>query len=389
MGFLNDDGVALDLNTVLMLFLTPNILLIVLTVFCTYCAYVSKDCTRLLKVLGAGANFYSRGTFVSIIASILRQLETEKHRHVEKSTSKVPSTHLPIRRRSSLPTIVSPSLSLPKLTFEAKQDADYLLLIPIQIDLLLTVFFYKILTRRIYYETCRTYLTTYDSRPQQIVCWHKYTNNNISNSNVRASLRDYCVNQTNSYINYEYNDVNCIQYAFKLINIIDTTTNVLAWHQAVVFIVTKSIVCAYWWQRKMRNTAFWHRLVRYQRRRILAVIIYPLMILYILVFVLLIPVYFIVMEQRRIDLTHYLLYACLKFIVATIAHINLYTLSKWNSLYRRKDLVLTEDEEQEVGCQQHLRFPTHRDNTTRSLSSNSLALIDQSAREPVKNSNET
>jgi len=161
------------------------------------------------------------------------------------------------------------------------------------LDLLLTVFFYKILTRRIYYETCRTYLTTYDNRPQQIVCWHKYTNNNISNSNVHASLRDYCVNQTNSYINYEYNDVNCFQYAFKLINIIDTTTNVLAWHQAIVFIVTKSIVCAYWWQRKMRKTSFWHNLVRSQRRILLAVLIYPLMILYILVFVLMIPVYFV------------------------------------------------------------------------------------------------
>ena len=385
MGLLNDDGVALDLNTVLILFLTPNILLVVLTALCTYCAYVSKDCTRLLKVLGAGANFYSRGAFVSIIASILRQLETEKHRHMEQSTSKVPPTHLPIRRRSSLPTTASPRLSLSKLTFEEKQDADYLLLIPIQLDLLLTVFFYKILTRRIYYETCRTYLTTYDNRPEQIVCWHKYTNNNISNSNVHSSLRDYCVNQTNSYINYEYNDVNCIQYAFKLINIIDTTTNVLAWHQAIVFIVTKSIVCAYWWQRKMWKAAFWHRLVRYQRRRILAVLIYPIMILYILVFVLMIPVYFLVMEQRRIDLTHYLLYACLKFMVASIAHINLYTLSKWNSLYRRKDLVLTEDEEQEVGFQQHLRFPTHRNITTRLLSSNVLALTDQSACETIKN----
>jgi hypothetical protein len=86
-----------------------------------------------------------------------------------------------------------------------------------------------------------------------------------------------------------------------------------------------------------------------------------------------IPAYFLLMERRRIDLTHYLLYACLKFMVATIAHVNLYTLSKWNSLYRRKDLVLTEDEERDAGYQQHLRFPTHRDDITR-LSSQNLAV---------------
>ncbi|CAF0988405.1 unnamed protein product [Adineta steineri] len=58
------------------------------------------------------------------------------------------------------------------------------------------------------------------------------------------------------------------------------------------------------------------------------------------------------MERRRIDLTHYLIYACLKFTVATIAHVNLYTISKWNSLYWRKSLVLTPDEEHEIGhCQ--------------------------------------
>jgi hypothetical protein len=79
------------------------------------------------------------------------------------------------------------------------------------------------------------------------------------------------------------------------------------------------------------------------------------------------------MERRRIDLTHYLLYACSKFIVATIAHINLYTLSKWNSLYWRKDLVLTEDEEREVGHQQHIQFPTHR-NINKRLASSNLTL---------------
>jgi hypothetical protein len=79
------------------------------------------------------------------------------------------------------------------------------------------------------------------------------------------------------------------------------------------------------------------------------------------------------MEQRRIDLTHYLLYACSKFIVASIAHINLYTLSKWNALYWRKDLVLTEDEEREVGHQQHIQFPTHR-NIRKCLTASNLML---------------
>jgi hypothetical protein len=390
MGILNDDGVALDLNIVLVLFLTPNIFLILLTALCTYCAYASKKRTRLLNFLRAGANCFSRGAFVSIVTSILQQLEEEKHRNMEQSTSEIsPPSNLPIRRRNSLPTNVSFSCPCRRSLSKKKQDADYLLLIPVQIDLLLTVFFYKILTRRIYFETCRTYLTTYYNRPQQIVCWQKYTNNNVSNSNVHSSLHDYCVNQTISYINYEYNDVNCIQYAFKLINIIDTTTNVLAWHQAIVFIVTKSIVCAYWWQRKIRKTSLWLRLVRYQRRIILTVLIYPLMILYVLIFVFIIPAYFVLMEQRRIDLTHYLLYACIKFVIASIAHINLYTLSKWDSLYRRKDLVLTEDEEQEVGYQQHLRFPTHRDNTTRLISSNSLVLNDHPACATITNPSDT
>jgi hypothetical protein len=379
MALLNDDGVALDLRTVLILFLTPNILLILLTALCTYCAYVSKKHPRLLNFLGTAANFFSRGALVSIIASILQQQAVEKHRDVEQSTRTISAPCLPIRRRSSLPTAGSLRLPLPTLSFEKRQDADYLLLIPIQIDLLLTVFLYKILTRRIFFETCRTYLTTYHDRSDHIVCWHKYTNNNVSNTDVNSTLHDYCINQTISYINYEYNDVNCIQYAFKLINIIDTTTNVIAWHQAIVFIVTKSIVCAYWWQRKMRKTSFWLRLTRCQRRIILAVLIYPLMTLYILIFIFFIPAYFVLMEQRRIDLTHYLLYACSKFIVATMTHVNLYTLSKWNSLYRRKDLILTEDEEQEVGYQQHLRFPTHRDNTKYLASSNSVVLKEHPA----------
>ena len=374
MSIFNDDGVSLNLNTVLILFLTPNILLILLTALCTYATYVSKSCPRLLAFLSTAVNCFSRGALVSIVTSILQQLEAEKHHEVDPSATIILSSRPSIKRKSSLPTNVSPKLTLSKLTFEKKQDADYLLLIPIQIDLLLTVFLYKILTRRIFHETCRTYLTTYHNRPKHIVCWHKYINNNISNSDVNATLYEYCVNQTLSYINYEYNDVNCIQYAFKLINIIDTITNVLAWHQAITFIITKSILCAYWWQRKMRKTSFWLCLVRYQRRILLAVIIYPMMTLYILIFIFLIPAYFVVKERRRIDLTHYLLYACFKFTVATIAHVNLYTLSKWDSLYRRKDLVLTEDEEQEVGHQQHLRFPTHRDHTTRLSASKSMKL---------------
>jgi hypothetical protein len=278
---------------------------------------------------------------------------------------------------------------LPKLTFEKKQDADYILLMPLQIDLLLTVFYYKILTRELFFETCRTYLTTYYNRPHHIVCWHRYINTNVSNSDVNATLYDYCVNQTISYINYEHNDVICIQYAFKLINIIDTTTNVLAWHQAIVFIVTKSIVCAYWWQRKMRKTTFWIRLVRYQRRIILVSLIYPPMILYIIIFVFIIPAYFVVMERRRIDLTHYLMYACFKFITATIAHVNLYTLTKWCSLYGRKDLILTEDEEQEVGHQQHLRFPTRRDIIKRLSFSSLVVLNDHPASATITSPSDT
>ena len=369
MSILNDDGVTLDLKTVLILFLTPNILLILLTALCTYFTYVSKKHPRLLHFLGTVANFFSRGALVGIVASILQQLDVEKHRDIAPSMTTAPPSRLVIKRRSSLPTNVSPRASLPKLTFEKKEDADYLLLIPIQIDLLLTVFLYKILTREIYFETCRTYLTTYYNRPKHIVCWHKHTNENVSNSAVNSTLHDYCVNQTISYINYEYNDVICIQYAFKLINIIDTTTNVLAWHQAIVFIITKSIVCAYWWQRKIRKTSFWLYLVRYQRRMIFVALIYPLMTLYILIFVCIIPVYFLVMEQRRIDLTHYLMYACSKFVVATIAHVNLYTLSKWYSIYRYKDLVLTEVEKQEVEHHQHLQSPTYLDVSTHLLSS--------------------
>ena len=379
MGLLNDDGVAVDLNIVLILFLIPNIVLILLTCLSTYVAYISKDSPRLLDFLGAAANFFSRGALVSIVASILHQLEAEKHQDVEQPTTNNSPPRVPSRRRSSALTNAQQKSPLPKLTFEKKQDADYLLLIPIQIDLLLTVFLYKILTRRVYFETCRTYLTTYHDRPDYIVCWHKFPNKNISNSGFNSTLYDYCVNQTISYINYEYNDVICIQYLFELINIIDTTTNVLAWHQAIVFTVTKSVVCAYWWQRKMRKTSFWLCLAHYQRRILLAILIYPLMVLYILIFIFLIPVYFVVIEQRRIDLTHYLLYACFKFMVATIAHINLYTLSKWNSLYWSKDLVLTAAEEQEAGHQQYLHFPAHR-NITKSLSpSNSIVLNDHSA----------
>jgi hypothetical protein len=300
MSILNDDGVSLNLTTVLILFLTPNILLILLTALCAYFAYLSKKCPRLLDFLGTVANFFSRGTLVSIVASIVQQLEAEKHRDMALSMSTIPPSRLMARRISSLPTIIPPTIipptvPLPKLTFEKKQDADYILLMPLQIDLLLTVFYYKILTRELFFETCRTYLTTYYNRPHHIVCWHRYINTNVSNSDVNATLYDYCVNQTISYINYEHNDVICIQYAFKLINIIDTTTNVLAWHQAIVFIVTKSIVCAYWWQRKMRKTSFWFHLIRYHRRIILAVLIYPPMTLYILIFVFIIPVYFLLM----------------------------------------------------------------------------------------------
>ncbi|UJR24222.1 hypothetical protein I4U23_027189 [Adineta vaga] len=362
MVLLNDDGVALNLKIVLILFLTPNIVLILLTCLCTYVAYVSKSSPRLLHFLGTAANFFSRGALVSIVTSIIQQIETEKHRNVEKPTTTatdVPSRRV-IKRSNSLPTNILPKLPLHNLTFETKKDADYLLLIPIQIDLLLTVLLYKILTRRTYFETCRTYLTTYHNRPNHIVCWYKFANNNVSNSNINATLYDYCINQTISYINYEYNDVICVQYLFKLINIIDTTTNVIAWHQAIAFIVIKSIVCAYWWQRKIRKASFWPRLIPYQRRMILAILIYPLIVLYIVIFIIILPVYFVVMERRRIDLTHYLLYACLKFMVATIAHVNLYTLSKWNSLYSQKNLILTEDEEREIGYRQFPQLSTHR-----------------------------
>jgi hypothetical protein len=96
------------------------------------------------------------------------------------------------------------------------------------------------------------------------------------------------------------------------------------------------------------------------------------------------PVYFVLVERRRIDLTHYLLYAIFKFMVATIAHVNLYTLSKWNALYWSKNLVLTAAEEQETGHQQHLQRHTHL-NITKCLSpSNSIALNDHSACAMIK-----
>jgi len=198
-------------------------------------------------------------------------------------------------------------------------------------------------------------LTTYYTRPQQVGCWLKNINKNASNLSFNLTLYQYCTNQSITYINYEHKDVICTQYVFKLLNIIDTVTNMFAWHQAIVFVVTKSIVFSYWYQQKLRKTFCWSNLLNHQRRIILFTTICSILSIYILLFVFILPIRFFLIEERRVDLTRHLLYACSKFIIAIIVHVNLYTLYQWHSLIIQKNPVLTVNEEPLIDYNQSAR----------------------------------
>jgi len=342
---LDDNGFPLDLIYVLILFLMPNLALIILTILNMCLIHASKNNPRFNRSLGKLANFFSKGALDRIIRNMFRHFEEKKR----PQDGQIPMTQLcPLNMRKNtfipqnLPTSISNS------SFNKRYDVNYLLLVPFQIELLLTVFVYKILTREVYPETCQSYLTTYHDRPTQVMCWLKNINKNISNSDFNISLYQYCTNQSITYINYEHNDVICIQYIFKLINIVDTVTNIFAWHQAIVFIVTKSIVFSYWYQHKLRKTSFWSNLYNRQRRIIVFIGICSLLSIYIVLFVLILPFSFLLIERRRVDLTRHLLYACSKFIVAIIVHVNLYTLYQWHSLITQKRPVLTINEERVV-----------------------------------------
>ena len=233
-----------------------------------------------------------------------------------------------------------------------KYDATYILLIPFQIDLLLTVFVYKILTREVYVETCQSFLTTYVQRDRQVVCWLKHINRNLSNLSVNISLQRYCENQTITYVNFEHTDVICIQYVFKLINIIDTVTNIFAWHQAIVCIVTKCIVFSYWYQKKLRETTCWSHLIISHRRTLLIIGVCLTLLTYVALFIFIVPIHSIFLEGTRIDLTGHLLYACSKFLLAILIHINLYTLHQWHSFTKRQKFLLSIEEDKEMDFEQ-------------------------------------
>jgi hypothetical protein len=331
MSVLNDDGLPLDLSTVFLLFLMPNFILIMLTVFSACLLRISKNHPQFQHYLGEIAHFFAKGALDRIIKNMLRRF-TAKRRQSGR--------HIPMLQERSLSVQVSSPTYSKKLsvssssdfTSEKKREANYILLIPFQLDLLLTVFVYKILTRDVYPETCQSYLTTYHNRQTQVVCWLKNINTNISNSNINLTLYQYCTNQTITYINYEHNDVMCTQYVFQLVNIIDTITNIFAWHQAISFIVTKSIVFSYWYQHRLRKTSCWSQLSRYQHRIILVLVICLFLSIYVLLFLFILPLRFILKERKRVDLTRHLLYACSKFITAIIVHVNLYTLYQWHLL---------------------------------------------------------
>jgi hypothetical protein len=314
MNVFNDDGIPLDLSVVFILFLMPNLMFILLTSFNLSLVYVSKKQPRLNHSLGKIANFFAKGALDRIIKNMLRQQDES------------------IPNRFGMRRSNSTSMNMPTSShFEKKKyDANYLLLIPFQIDLLLTVFIYKILTRDVYSETCQSFLTTYVNREKQVVCWLKHMNRNISNLNFNITLQRYCTNQTITYINFEHTDVICIQYVFKLINIIDTVTNIFAWHQATVFIVTKSIVVSYWFQQKLRKICCWLDLFNHYHCMILFIIISLISFAYIIIFVFVFPIYFASTDRIPIDLTRHLLYACSKFLVGIIVHVNLYTLYQWH-----------------------------------------------------------
>jgi hypothetical protein len=331
---------------------------------------ISKKHPRLAYFLGKLANCFAKGALDRIVRNMLKHLEaTKRKRQSQLGTSR----HHSSNERKYLPASPEPSSSSSsassKFTFERKSDANYLLLIPFQIDLLLTVLVYKILTRDVYFETCQTYLTTYHNRQSQVVCWLKNVNKNVSNLSVNTSLHQYCRNQSITYINYEHNDVVCSQYVFKSINIIDTITNMFAWHQAIVFVVTRSILFSHWYQRQVRKTSCWTHLYSCQRRLILFLTIFPLLTTYVLGFVFIMPIHFFFVERRRIDLTRHLLYACMKFIIATIVHTNLYTVCEWYSIFKEKEQMLSLDEEQTFGEKPTGPLDTSFDKSERDTSS--------------------
>lgn len=345
MSMLDDDGNPLDLSTVLALFLTPNCTMIFLTIFIAYLVHVSKRRPRLNYFLGKLANFFAKGALDRIIKNMLRHFEKKKRQH-EGQTSSKQMRRLGKRKTS----FISQNSSTSNSNFVSKKeyDANYLLIVPFQIDLLLTVFVYKILTRDVYPETCQSYLTTYHNRQTQVICWLKTINKNVSSLSSNITLYQYCTNQTITYINYEHNDVVCAQFIFRLINIIDTVTNMFAWHQAVVFVVTKSIVCSYWYQDKLRKSMCWSNLFYHHRRIILYIGVSFVLSIYIFLFVFILPIQFALIERRRVDLTRHLLYACLKFLTAIILHVNLYTLYQWHSHTIQKYPVLIINEESEI-----------------------------------------
>jgi hypothetical protein len=322
MALFDDDGIPLHLTTVLILFLVPNMVLIVFTCFGAYLIIMSGRHPRFRHMAGRITNFFSRGALDRIITSILTQLGHENQGSCDQELS-----HERYGWKGSRITMHSVSAAMNG----GRHDSDYILLIPLQLDMLLTVLIYKILHRDVYFETCQSYLTTYHNRPKKVVCWLKYTDKVISDLSINSSLNAYCLNQSITYINHDYNTVICVQYGLKLINTIDTVTSIIAWHQAIVFIITQSVVFAYWWQRKLRKLPAWFRLTGQKRQMIRLLFIYIPFVPYISVFVLIAPVYFILMERRRIDMTRHLLYACSKFVIANVAHIHLYTLSKWYS----------------------------------------------------------
>ena len=338
MTSVNDDGIPLNLRFVFILFAMPNCIFLFLTILNAYMIYLSKKRPRLDAFLGELANFFSNGALDRIIRNMLKHFEAMKQLQQQETL---------LTRKRSYPENNSIAMTT-NFNYPKIYDTNYLFLIPFQIDLLLTVFVYKILTRDVYQETCQSYLKTFHTRPKQVVCWLKNTNLNVSNLSINVSLEHYCLNQTITYINYEHNDVVCVHYVFKLINIVDTVTNIFAWHQAVVFIVTKSIVFCYWYQHKLRKTSFCVRLLKCHRRIISSIILICVLIIYILVFIFIIPIWFFLFERRRVDLTRHLLYACSKFITAAILHVNLYVLYQWHSLNLQKKSLLKPNEKNDL-----------------------------------------
>ena len=146
---LNDDGIPLNLTTVLLFFLLPNLTFIILTVFIPCLVHLSKQHSKLSHVLGEIANFFSKGALDRIIRNMLQHFEIKKLQP-QRQMSMNQQTSLSMSKRSS--TQKKSSTTTFDFTFEKQYDTNYLLLIPFQIDLLLTVFVYKILTRDVYPE---------------------------------------------------------------------------------------------------------------------------------------------------------------------------------------------------------------------------------------------